>query len=53
MFFAIDGGEGGEATDIVSLAAINGAAGLHLAFCADRPLGLPQLTVTEGNVQVR
>lgn len=53
MFFAIDGGEGGEATDIVSLAAINGAAGLDLAFCANRPLALPQLTVTQGNVQVR
>ncbi len=52
-FYAIDGGEGQAATDIVSIAAFNGAAGADLAFCANRPLALAPLTVTGGNVQVR
>ena len=53
MFYAIDGGEGGGATDVVSLAAFNLGDGADLQFCADRPLALPPLTVTNGNVQVR
>jgi len=52
-FYAIDGGEGEGAGDIVSTAAFNGAAGADLAFCANRPLALPPLTVRDGNVQVR
>lgn len=52
--YVIDNGEGGAApADIVSLATFNGAAGADLAFCANRPLVLPPLTVTDGNVQVR
>lgn len=53
MFYAIDGGEGEGATDVVSIAAFNGAEGADLAFCEDRPLALAPLTVTQGNVQVR
>lgn len=53
MFYATDGGEGEGTTDIVSLAAFNLADGVDLQFCADRPLELPPLTVTDGNVQVR
>lgn len=53
MFYAIDNGEGEGAADVVSLAAFNLADGTDLAFCAERPLLLPQLTVTDGNVQVR
>lgn len=53
LFYAIDGGEGASATDIVSIAAFNVAAGGDLAFCDARPLALPPLTVTAGNVQVR
>lgn len=52
MFYAIDGGEGEGATDIVSVAGFNRAAGVDLEFCADRPLELAPLTVTDGNVQV-
>lgn len=52
MFYAIDGGEGEGATDVVSIAAFNGAEGADLAFCEDRPLALAPLTVTQGNVQV-
>jgi hypothetical protein len=52
-FFAVDNGEGGEAADVVSLAAFNLADGADLAFCDERPLALPQLSVTDGNVQVR
>jgi hypothetical protein len=53
-FFAIDNGEGdGAAADVVSNATFNGAAGADFAFCANRALALPQLTVTDGNVQVR
>jgi hypothetical protein len=52
-FYAIDNGEGADAPDIVSTATFNGAAGADLAFCANRPLVLPPLTVAEGNVQVR
>jgi hypothetical protein len=37
----------------VSLAAFNLGAGLDQAFCADQPLALPPLAVTDGNVQVR
>ena len=52
--FVIDNGEGeGAAADIVSLATFNGAAGADAAFCANRPLALAQLAVTDGNVQVR
>lgn len=52
--FVIDNGEGDAASaDRVSLATFNGAAGGDLAFCANRPLALAQLTVTDGNVQVR
>jgi hypothetical protein len=53
MFYAIDDGEGEGAADVVSTAAFNAGAGADLAFCADRPLALPPLTVTGGNVQVR
>ena len=53
MFYAIDNGEGGEGVDVVSLAAFNLGAGQDLAFCEERPLLLPPLTVTDGNVQVR
>lgn len=53
MFYAIDGGEGQGAVDVVSLAAFNLPEGADLAFCADRPLELPTLTVSDGNVQVR
>jgi hypothetical protein len=52
-FYAIDGGEGRAAIDIVSIATFNGAAGGDVAFCANRPLALAPLTVTSGNVQVR
>ena len=52
--FVIDNGEGDNApADIVSLATFNGAAGADQAFCANRPLVLPQLVVPNGNVQVR
>jgi hypothetical protein len=53
MFYAIDDGEGGESADVVSTAAFNAAAGADLAFCENRPLELPPMTVTDGNVQVR
>lgn len=54
MFCAVDNGEGDDAaTDVVSLAAIDRPEGTDLAFCADRPLELAPLTVTDGNVQVR
>jgi hypothetical protein len=54
MFYAIDNGEGaGGTADVVSVAAFNAAAGADLAFCADQPLALGPLTVTDGNVQVR
>jgi hypothetical protein len=53
MFYAIDGGEGGGAVDVVSSAVFNAADGTDLAFCAEQPLVLPPLTVTDGNVQVR
>ena len=53
MFYAMDNGEGDGAADIVSLAAFTLGEGADLAFCADRPLALPPLTVTDGNVQVR
>jgi hypothetical protein len=52
-FYAIDGGEGEGSGDIVSTAAFNAAAGADLAFCANQPLALPPLTVSDGNVQVR
>lgn len=53
MFYAIDNGEGSADPDIVSIALINGAAGLDLAFCANQPLELPALTVDRGNVEVQ
>ncbi len=53
MFYAVDGGEGEGATDVVSLAAFNQPEGTDVAFCADRPLELAPLTVSDGNVQVR
>lgn len=53
MFYAVDGGEGEGAIDRVSVAAFNAAAGADLTFCANRPLALPSLTVTQGNVQVQ
>lgn len=53
-FYVIDNGEGPAGpADIVSIAAFNGAAGADAAFCAARPLALPPLTVTQGNVQVQ
>lgn len=52
-FYAIDDGEGATAADIVSIAAFNGPAGADLAFCANRPLALAPLTVTQGNVSVQ
>jgi len=52
--FVIDNGEGdGAPADIVSLATFNGAAGADAAFCANQPLVLQALTVTDGNVQVQ
>lgn len=53
MFFAIDGGEGSGAGDRVSLVTFNGPEGADLEFCEEKPLVLPQLEVTDGNVQVR
>lgn len=53
MFYAVDGGEGEGATDIVSSATFLGPEGSDQEFCADRPLELAQMTVTQGNVQVR
>lgn len=53
MFWARDDGEGAGAADAVSIAAFNAAEGTDLQFCADRPLELPPLAVTSGNVQVR
>lgn len=53
MFYAVDGGEGAGAGDVVSLAAFNQPGGADLGFCQDRPLELPPLQVTGGNVQVR
>lgn len=53
MFYATDGGEGADATDVVSVAAFNGAEGADLAFCEDQPQELAPMTVTQGNVQVR
>ena len=53
MFYVIDNGEGGGTADIVSTAAFNMPEGVDLEFCAERPLVLPQQSVTEGNVQVR
>ena len=52
-FYAIDGGEGSAANDVVSVATFNGAAGADVAFCANRALALAPLAVTGGNVQVR
>jgi hypothetical protein len=53
-FYVIDNGEASAASpDIVSNAVFNGAAGADAAFCAARPLALPPLTVTQGNVQVQ
>lgn len=53
MFFVIDNGEGGGAADKVSLAAFNMPEGTDLEFCEEKPLLLLELTVTDGNVQVR
>lgn len=53
MFYAIDNGEGGEVADVVSLSALNMPEGTDLEFCEEKPLLLPQLTVTDGNVQVQ
>lgn len=52
MFYAIDNGEGRGAADVVSLAAFNMPEGTDLEFCEEKPLLLPPLTVTDGNVQV-
>lgn len=53
MVYVIDAGEGDDASDVVSLAAFNMPEGTDLAFCEEKPLLLPPLTVTDGNVQVR
>lgn len=53
MFYAIDNGEGGGDADVVSIAGFNMDEGVDQEFCAERPLGLAPLTVTDGNVQVR
>lgn len=56
-FWAVDGGEGGQATDIVSIARINDAAGQDQVFCDLTPdeefSGLPGVVIEKGNVQVR
>lgn len=52
MFYAIDNGEGEGTPDVVSVAGFNMPEGADLAFCDERPLELPPLTVTDGNVQV-
>lgn len=52
MFYAVDGGEGAGLPDVVSLAAFNMPEGTDLEFCLERPLVLPPLNVTDGNVQV-
>ncbi|HXV86560.1 MAG TPA: hypothetical protein VD793_07665 [Gemmatimonadales bacterium] len=52
-FYAIDNGEGDGVPDRVSAARINDVDGEDVLFCANRPLLLPSLTVTDGNVQVR
>lgn len=51
--FVIDNGEGEGPADVVSVATFNGAAGGDAVFCANQPVVLPRLTVTDGNVQVR
>lgn len=53
MFWVRDGGEGAGAEDIVSTAAFLGGEGDDLAFCENRPLELPPMIVTQGNVDVR
>jgi hypothetical protein len=53
MFYAVDNGEGGGTADVVSVAVFNAAAGADIAFCANQPLELAAMTVTDGNVQVR
>ena len=53
MFWARDDGEGEGAADVVSSAAFNFPEGTDLGFCEERPLILPPMTVTDGNVQVR
>lgn len=55
-FWAVDGGEGATATDIVSIARINDAPGQDQVFCDLTPdeefSGLPGRVVENGNVQV-
>lgn len=56
-FWVVDGGEGGDATDIVSSARINDAPGQDQVFCGLTPdeefSGLPGRAVEQGNVQVQ
>jgi hypothetical protein len=52
-FYAIDNGEGADATDVVSTARINDIAGEDQLFCADRPLLLDSFPIEQGNVQIR
>lgn len=56
-FWAVDGGEGAEATDKVSVARINDRPGEDQRFCSLMPdedfSGLPGRVVEHGNVQVR
>jgi hypothetical protein len=52
-FYAIDGGEGPDAVDIVSVARINDRPESAQEFCTQHPMVLPPRTVEKGNVQVR
>lgn len=54
MFHATDNGEGGDgAPDVVGLLAFNRGEGADLGFCQNRSIEFQELTVTDGNVEVR
>lgn len=54
MFHVVDNGEGaGADPDIVSILAFNRIEGADQNFCANQLIEFPELTVTNGNVQVR
>jgi hypothetical protein len=52
-FWAVDGGEGAGAQDIVSIARINDRDEAEAEFCTTLPKLLPPLAVEMGNVQIR
>jgi hypothetical protein len=52
-FYAIDGGEGADAVDVVSVARINDRPEAAQEFCTEHPTVLPPRTIVHGNVQVR